>query len=254
MSDQTTVLVVMSDEQKLTYLCDQLTADGHQAARAEGASEAGVRARLQPPAVLLLGELAERHEQLRLLRAIRASGEEARGVDPRVGVIVLEADPGELAELRAFEAGADDCVASEISYPLLRARLRALLARLRQSGRAPRRVGALLVEPQTRTVSYAGEPVALSRLEFCLLDRLASDPERVFTKRELLRGVWGYVCEGRTRTLDAHACRLRRKLAAAGAIGFVVAVRGVGYRLTDTPVDSVAALPTGAVVENGHAA
>ena len=101
---------------------------------------------------------------------------------------------------------------------------------------------------------YAGEPVALSRLEFCLLDRLASDPERVFTKSELLREVWGFVCEGRTRTLDAHACRLRTKLVAAGAVGFVVAVRGVGYRLTDTPVASVAAAPVSPVAADGHAA
>lgn len=86
----------------------------------------------------------------------------------------------------------------------MRARLRALLARLTRSGRAPWRVGALVVEPQTRRVSHAGEPIALARLEFALLERLASDPERVFTKRELLHEVWGFICEGRTRTLDAH--------------------------------------------------
>jgi DNA-binding winged helix-turn-helix (wHTH) protein len=56
---------------------------------------------------------------------------------------------------------------------------------------------------------------------------------RVFTKHELLRDVWGFRAEPRTRTLDAHAYRLRRKLGHAGAVGHVVNVRGVGYRLVD---------------------
>ena len=75
--------------------------------------------------------------------------------------------------------------------------------------------------------------LGLSRLEFALLHRLAREPQRVFTKEELLREVWGYPAEVRasTRTLDAHACRLRRKLEAAGACDAVENRRGVGYRL-----------------------
>jgi DNA-binding response OmpR family regulator len=63
--------------------------------------------------------------------------------------------------------------------------------------------------------------------------RLAVDPERVFTKEQLLREVWGFRSTGRTRTLDSHASRLRRKLAAAGGCGYVVNVWGVGYRLME---------------------
>ncbi len=60
-----------------------------------------------------------------------------------------------------------------------------------------------------------------------------SVPSRVFTKEELLREVWGFRSLGRTRTLDSHASRLRRKLSAGGAGGIVVNVWGVGYRLVD---------------------
>ena len=67
--------------------------------------------------------------------------------------------------------------------------------------------------------------------EFELLAKLATDPTRVFTKEELLREVWGFVALGRTRTLDSHASRLRRKLALAGAEDCVLNVWGVGYRL-----------------------
>jgi DNA-binding response OmpR family regulator len=69
--------------------------------------------------------------------------------------------------------------------------------------------------------------------EYLLLIHLAADPERVFTKRELLRNIWAYPGATRTRTLDAHACRLRKKLERAGAVGYVVNRCGVGYRLVD---------------------
>ena len=77
------------------------------------------------------------------------------------------------------------------------------------------------------------QAVELTRVEFALLVALAREPTRVFTKRELLRDVWGYRSLGRTRTLDTHACRLRRKLESAGSPrrSFVVALWGVGYSL-----------------------
>jgi DNA-binding response OmpR family regulator len=77
-----------------------------------------------------------------------------------------------------------------------------------------------------------GSSVTLSKKEFALLRALAADPTRVFTREELLRSVWGFRTLGATRTLDSHACRLRRKLNVGGA-RFVINVWGVGYRLID---------------------
>jgi DNA-binding response OmpR family regulator len=80
-----------------------------------------------------------------------------------------------------------------------------------------------------------GVRVDLSVKEYDLLVQLASDPHRVFTKDELLRDVWGFRTRSRTRTLDAHASRLRRKLRAADASAELVNnVWGVGYRLLGT--------------------
>ncbi len=90
----------------------------------------------------------------------------------------------------------------------------------------------LTVDPGTRQVELGGSPVALSPIEFSLLLELAEDPLRVYTKGELLRDVWGYAADARTRTVDAHACRLRRKLRPSSR-AWVVSVRGVGYRLTE---------------------
>lgn len=72
----------------------------------------------------------------------------------------------------------------------------------------------------------------LSVKEFALLQALAEEPTRVRSKNELLRDVWGYLSAGQTRTVDAHACRLRKKLSGS-ARPWVVNVRGVGYRLTE---------------------
>ena len=75
--------------------------------------------------------------------------------------------------------------------------------------------------------------VVLAGKEYELLLKLMTDPTRVFTKEHLLREVWDFRSLGRTRTLDSHASRLRRKLAAAGRGVFVLNVWGVGYRLLD---------------------
>ena len=93
------------------------------------------------------------------------------------------------------------------------------------------RVGELVVNTMSREVTLGGMQVGLSAKEFQLLATLAAEPERVFTKKELLETVWGFRSQGRTRTLDSHASRLRQKLAAYSDQTWVVNVWAVGYRL-----------------------
>jgi DNA-binding response OmpR family regulator len=90
---------------------------------------------------------------------------------------------------------------------------------------------ALEIDTATRAVTYKGAPVGLRRLEYLLLAQLGRDPMRIYTKSELLQQVWGYPADDCTRTVDTHACRVRRKLAHAGAHGWVPVTWGVGYRL-----------------------
>ena len=124
-------------------------------------------------------------------------------------------------------------LAKPLSYPELLARLHARLRRAGgQAAGAALCVGALRVDPRSRQATVEGRPVDLSTKEFALLVALARDPERVVAKRELLRDVWGYAGAARTRTVDSHASRLRRKLLEAGAPErYVTNVWGVGYRL-----------------------
>lgn len=93
--------------------------------------------------------------------------------------------------------------------------------------------GPLTVDPDSRRATVGETSLQLARKEFALLLVLATQPDRVFTKEELLATIWGHTGLSRTRTLDSHASRLRRKLRKAGAEGMVVNSWGIGYRLWD---------------------
>jgi DNA-binding response OmpR family regulator len=148
-------------------------------------------------------------------------------------VIVLGSpDADHVDRVRAFRRGCDDYVARPFHYEELVERIRAVLRRSANGGAERLVAGPIEIDLATRIVRAARKPVALSQKEYALLVRLAADPRRVFTKDELLREVWGYQLKARTRTLDSHASRLRRKLRAADpGTCYVENVWGVGYRL-----------------------
>jgi DNA-binding response OmpR family regulator len=151
-----------------------------------------------------------------------------------VPVIVLGDERSDAIDrVRAFARGCDDFLARPFVYDELVARIRAVLRRAHRSSADRVVVGALEIDRPARAVAVAGARVALGGKEYELLLKLASDPSRVFTKEELLREVWGFRAAGRTRTLDSHASRLRRKLRDASPDPFVVNVWGVGYKLLD---------------------
>lgn len=95
--------------------------------------------------------------------------------------------------------------------------------------------GSLLIDMRTCRVTSAGNEISLSATEYALLVALARDPDRLYTKGELLQSVWGYPPTSRSRTLDSHACRLRKALNAATGERYVDNVWGRGYRLVNKP-------------------
>jgi len=158
---------------------------------------------------------------------------ECRARHGDVPVIVLGGpETDAIDRVRALECGCDDFLAKPFDYDELLARIRAVLRRTLPSPHERLTAGPVVADLATRTVTVAGTHVSLAGKEYELLLKLMSDPTRVFTKEQLLREVWGFRSLGRTRTLDSHASRLRRKLSAGRPDSiFVVNVWGVGYRL-----------------------
>lgn len=151
-----------------------------------------------------------------------------------VPVIVIGGEQSDAVDrVRAFARGCDDFVPQPFVYEELVARIHAVLRRVAPSRGDVTVVGPIRIDRGARRVLVAGDPVPVRGKEFELLERLATDPHRVFKKDELLRDVWGFRSSARTRTLDSHASRLRRKLQSTGRGRFVVNVWGVGYKLLD---------------------
>jgi len=161
---------------------------------------------------------------------------DVEGVDrwlPRAPVIVLGREEADTVDcIHAFRRGCDDYVTRPFEYQELVERIRAVLRRAAPRTGEVVEAAPVRIDTRTREVRVNGQRLQLAQKEYELLLRLAREPERVFTKAELLRDVWGYRASARTRTLDSHASRLRRKLREAGApVALVENVWGVGYRL-----------------------
>jgi DNA-binding response OmpR family regulator len=231
-----TILLVEDDPVLVTFLADNLAADGYEPIVAETVRDGLRELEHRRPDLAVVDLGLPDGSGLELIQRVRAADGIASRVDPSVPLIVLSGRASDHDRVRGFERGADDFVPKPFSYGELRLRIAAILRRTqRRIGLGSLRIGELELDPAGREVRLRGRRVELSQKEFALLRALAADPTRVLTKQELLRDVWGYRTLGTTRTLDSHACRLRNKLGVDGD-RFVVNVWGVGYRLVDGPV------------------
>jgi DNA-binding response OmpR family regulator len=244
MTERASILVVEDDVPTRTFLADNLTADGYDLYVAGGLDDALRTLEYHQVDLVVVDVGLPDGSGLELVRKVREAGGPGSRLDARLPLLVVSGRAGETDRVRGFERGADDFVSKPFSYVELRLRVAALLRRSRERRSQGRlRVGELELDPVGREVRLRGARVALSQKEFALLQQLASEPTRVWTKAELLRDVWGFRALGATRTLDSHACRLRQKLSARGA-RFVINVWGVGYRLVDGDVTDAAASAT----------
>jgi DNA-binding response OmpR family regulator len=224
------VLVVEQEEPTRRFLAQQLADDGFEVFAADRAAPALELVESAHPDLVLLDAVLPDVSGFDLCSRLRA-GEPGRAWNRDVPVIIVSARSDPVDRVRGFARGADDYVSKPFVYEELVARMRAVLRRAGGPVHARLAVRDLEIDLASRVVRVGGDSVQLSAKEFDLLVALAADPERVFHKEDLLRDVWGFRSLGRTRTLDSHASRLRRKLDTNGDCAYVINVWGVGYRL-----------------------
>ena len=197
----------------------ETAADGEQALQALSADEVEL---------VVLDIMLPRLSGIEVCRRMREASD--------VPIILLSARDAEVDRVLGLESGADDYVTKPFSMAELLSRVRAVLRRrdldLRATGSAVMRIGRLEIDPVRHTVSVDGKPVRLTPSEFKLLALLAGEPERVFTRREVMQHLWDSTYVGDQRACDIHMSNLRRKVERdPESPEQLVTVRGVGYKL-----------------------
>jgi DNA-binding response OmpR family regulator len=227
------VLVVDDEPHILGFLAENLVADDFDVHVARSLAQARSRLSACAPDLVLLDVGLGDGSGFDLCREIRDADPLQVRYSPEVAIILLTARAEEVDRVRGFRRGADDYLSKPFHYPELVARINALLRRtMAVRDRDIVQAAGINLDLSTREVFVAGEPVSLSAKEFMLLAALAREPRRVFRKQELLESVWGFRTQGSTRTLDAHASRLRRKLRTVSSDrSYISNVWGIGYRL-----------------------
>jgi two-component system, OmpR family, phosphate regulon response regulator PhoB len=223
------ILIVEDEEPLTTLLRYNLEAEGYEVDAVARGDEAETRLRETAPDLIVLDWMLPGLSGIELCRRLRA-----RPQTQGLPVIMLTARGEESERVRGLATGADDYIVKPFSVPELLLRIRALLRRA-----SPERVATLLaigdleLDREKKRVSRSGRAVELGPTEFRLLEFLMERPGRVFSREQLLDGVWGsdvYIDE---RTVDVHVGRLRKALNRGHPNDPIRTVRGAGYSLDD---------------------
>jgi DNA-binding response OmpR family regulator len=182
------------------------------------------------PALILLDLMLPIMDGWEVCRRLRADEKTWR-----IPIIMVTAKDEEEDRVAGLELGADDYVVKPFSTRELLARIRAVFRRqASQTSEAagPVRVGGLEIDAVRHVVTVNGRSVHLTMMEFTILQRLAQEPGRVFTRDQLLTHLWGEDCFVQEHNLDAHIHTIRKKIEVVpGHSGYVQTVRGIGYKL-----------------------
>ncbi|WP_026341415.1 response regulator transcription factor [Actinomadura atramentaria] len=220
------VLVAEDDPKQAELVRRYLLREGHDVRVVHDGRAALDAARSSRPDLLVLDVMLPRVDGLDVCRVLRRESD--------VPVLMLTARATEDDLLLGLDLGADDYVTKPYSPRELMARVRVLLRRSRPAAERPpvHEVGALVVDPIRHTVTADGRPVDCTPAEFRIIEVLAAEPERVFTREQLLERLHGYGGFIGSRTIDVHVKNLRKKIEPDPRRPVrLVTVYGVGYKL-----------------------
>ena len=223
-------ILIVEDEEALTLLLRyNLEAEGYEVETVARGDEADSRLKENAPDLVILDWMLPGLSGIEICRRLRARAETRT-----LPIIMLTARGEESERIRGLGTGADDYIVKPLSVPELVARVGALLRRA-----SPERMANLLnygdieLDREKKRVSRGGEPIELGPTEFRLLEFLLERPGRVFSRAQLLDGVWGRDVYIDDRTVDVHVGRLRKALNRGQAADPIRTVRGSGYALDD---------------------
>ena len=222
---QPVILVVEDDDDIRELVAFSLEDEGYRVEQAaDGIRGLELADELQPDLIILDLMLPGR-DGLSVCRELHRRSSDT----PPSPVLMLTARGEEMDRIIGFEYGADDYVVKPFNIRELMLRVRAILRR-RNADNGKRIISrhGLSLDQQGRRVSYEGETLELTALEYRIFEDFFLNAGRIRTREELLSSVWGYQFEGYERTVDVHIARLRRKL--GDAAHCIETVRGMGYR------------------------
>ncbi|QRE73349.1 phosphate regulon transcriptional regulator PhoB [Methylobacterium aquaticum] len=221
-----TRILIVEDEEALTLLLRyNLEAEGFEVDAVARGDEADIRLREQIPDLVILDWMMPGLSGIELCRRIRARRE-----TERLPVIMLTARGEEGDRVRGLATGADDYIVKPFSVPELLARVRALLRRAKPAHVADLLVaGDIELDRVSHRVRRDGRELHLGPTEFKLLEFLMQSPGRVFSREQLLDGVWGHDVYIDERTVDVHIGRLRKAINRGRDSDPIRTVRGSGY-------------------------
>jgi two-component system OmpR family response regulator len=216
------ILVVEDDLQLRQVVCEYLRNESYTTLEAGDGVQALRLWEQNRPDLIVLDWMLPARSGLDVAREVRSKAS--------TPIIMLTARNEEPDVIVGLEVGADDYLVKPVSMRQLVARIRAVLRRTRPEPAARDLItlGDVRIDLTGHTVERAGEPVALTATQFKLLAVLARNPNRVFTRLQLLEAAVGYAYEGYERTIDSHISRIRTKLAVDDLIE---TVHGIGYKL-----------------------
>ena len=223
-------ILIVEDEEALTLLLRyNLETQGYEVETLARGDEADTRLKEGTPDLVILDWMLPGLSGIELCRRLRARPETRQ-----LPIIMLTARGEESERVRGLATGADDYIVKPFSVPELLARVNALLRRA-----SPERVadvlsfGDITIDREKKRVTRSGHAIDLGPTEYRLLEFLMERPGRVFSREQLLDGVWGsdiYIDE---RTVDVHVGRLRKALNRGHSDDPIRTVRGAGYALDD---------------------
>ncbi|HEX4113699.1 MAG TPA: phosphate regulon transcriptional regulator PhoB [Stellaceae bacterium] len=221
------VLVVEDEAPLVTLLRYNLEREGFAVTEAHDGEEALLQLREAAPDAVLLDWMLPRVSGLEVCRQIRRVP-----AWRDLPVLILTARGEEGDRVRGLDSGADDYIVKPFSPSELIARLRAVIRRARPATAAETLAFSdLVMDLGAHRVARAGLPVRLGPTEFRLLRFIMERPGRVFSREQLLDGVWGRDAEVELRTVDVHIRRLRKAVNDGGRPDLIRTVRAAGYAL-----------------------